>query len=130
MVGPHLEANREIEVFDLIDEQIIRTIPYDTELLNVRDFGYFIYNDLLIISGGININNSDKVEDSIQYFNVSELLKPMKILRVHKFDGKCVTTYNVSDSVRISLDDYLMEKQEIIFELLAENAQLIYFQTD
>ena len=85
--GITVEASQMIEVFDLIGEEIIRTIPYDTGSLNVRDYASIAYNDLLIIIGGIRIESLGVVEDSFQYFNLSELLEPMEITAEHKIEA-------------------------------------------
>ena len=50
-----------VEVFDLMDEVILRDLPYQTGSLNVDNFGVVVDNDLLIISGGIDTESDENM---------------------------------------------------------------------
>ena len=100
---------------------ITDSISWNIGKLSVFSYSSFLDGDSFVVTGGIEINSgSGIVTNDIEYINVTKMFTDPPINATFLWDYPCITRYDAF-STDAYLDDYLLEQQELRFEVLSDS---------
>eukprot|EP01084_Bolivina_argentea_P145683 255301_1 len=117
--GMSIEARNHIEIFVPEIEQMIQTIPFNTNGLYVDKYSSLLFNDYLLILGGVNIENNSEIMSTIKYIDTSLFF----VNSNDPYNYQCKTMYDASKS-HVSIDDYLWQNPEFGIKFYLNEANI------